>query len=84
MAGRILKGNAIRDRILADLGGEIARLAEQGVRPGLAAVLVGNDPASRIYVGNKIEACRRIGLFRKRSVCPQNRRPKRFWPSRPS
>ena len=63
MAGRILKGNAIRDRILADLGGEIARLAEQGVRPGLAAVLVGNDPASRIYVGNKIEACRRIGLF---------------------
>ncbi len=63
MAGRILKGNAIRDRILVDLGGEIALLSQQGIRPGLAAVLVGDDPASRIYVGNKIEACRRIGLF---------------------
>lgn len=63
MAGRVLKGDAIRDRIFADLGGEIAALAERGIRPGLAAVLVGDDPASRLYVGNKIEACKRLGLF---------------------
>ncbi len=63
MMGHILKGNEIRDRILADLSSEITGLSEQGVRPGLAAVLVGSDPASRIYVGNKIETCERLGLF---------------------
>lgn len=63
MAGRVLKGNAIRDRIFADLGGEIAALAERGIRPGLAAVLVGGNPASQLYVGNKVEACKRLGLF---------------------
>ncbi len=71
MAGRVLRGNAIRDRILAELGGEIARLAEQGIRPGLAAVLVGSDPASRIYVGNKIEACERLGLFSETIRLPE-------------
>lgn len=63
MPGRVLKGNEIRDQILADLSGEVARLAEKNIRPGLAAVLVGDDPASQIYVRNKIEACGRIGLF---------------------
>lgn len=63
MAGRILNGAEIRDRILADLGGEIVDLSAQEIRPGLAAVLVGDDAASQIYVNNKIKACERIGLF---------------------
>jgi methylenetetrahydrofolate dehydrogenase (NADP+)/methenyltetrahydrofolate cyclohydrolase len=44
------------------LGGEIARLSVEGVRPGLAAVLVGENPASQLYVKSKIAACMQIGL----------------------
>jgi methylenetetrahydrofolate dehydrogenase (NADP+)/methenyltetrahydrofolate cyclohydrolase len=62
LAARILNGNAIRDQIYAELAGEIASLAAAGVRPGLAAVLVGENPASRLYVNSKIAACGKLGL----------------------
>src|SRR5205807_9027831 len=52
----------IRDAVFADLSGEIARLATEGVRPGLAAVQVGENPASQLYVKSKIAACEQIGL----------------------
>lgn len=63
MAARILDGNKIRDAILTELGAAVATMAGQGVQPGLAAVLVGENPASQIYVRNKIRACDRIGAF---------------------
>jgi methylenetetrahydrofolate dehydrogenase (NADP+) / methenyltetrahydrofolate cyclohydrolase len=59
---RILSGNAIRDQIYGQLAQEIAALAEEGIRPGLAAVLVGENAASRIYVRSKIAACEQLGL----------------------
>ena len=62
MAARILNGNAIRDQIYSELAGEIASLAAAGVRPGLAAVLVGENPASKLYVNSKIAACKKLGL----------------------
>ena len=62
MAARILNGNAIRDEIYAELGAEIAALHSAGIRPGLAAVLVGDNPASKIYVKNKIAASEKLGL----------------------
>jgi len=62
MTARILDGTKIRDAVFADLSGEIARLGTVGVRPGLAAVLVGENPASQIYVKSKIAACEQIGL----------------------
>lgn len=62
MPARILNGNAIRDQIYAELTGEIAALSAAGVRPGLAAVRVGDDPASRLYVTSKIAACEKLGL----------------------
>ena len=62
MGARILSGNAIRDQIYAELREEIASLAAAGVRPGLAAVLVGENPASRIYVTGKIAACQKLGI----------------------
>jgi len=62
LAARILNGNAIRDQIYAELSGEIAALAAGGVRPGLAAVRVGDDPASKLYVTSKIAACEKLGL----------------------
>jgi methylenetetrahydrofolate dehydrogenase (NADP+) / methenyltetrahydrofolate cyclohydrolase len=62
VTARILDGNAIRNQIYAELGDEIARLREAGVRPGLAAVLVGENPASQLYVKSKIAACEKLGL----------------------
>jgi methylenetetrahydrofolate dehydrogenase (NADP+) / methenyltetrahydrofolate cyclohydrolase len=62
LGARILNGNAIRDQIYAELAGEIASLADVGIRPGLAAVRVGDNPASKLYVNSKIAACDKLGL----------------------
>lgn len=62
MGARILNGNAIRDQIYAELKGEISSLAAAGIRPGLAAILVGDNPASKVYVKSKIAACEKLGL----------------------
>ena len=62
MPARILNGNAIRDQIYSELTGEIAALTAAGIRPGLAAVLVGENPASKIYVSSKIAASEKLGL----------------------
>lgn len=62
MTARILDGLKIRDEIFAELKQEIAKLAAQGIRPGLAAVLVGDNPASQLYVKSKIAACEQLGM----------------------
>jgi methylenetetrahydrofolate dehydrogenase (NADP+)/methenyltetrahydrofolate cyclohydrolase len=62
MTARVLDGTKIRDEIFAELKGEIARLAGEGIRPGLAAVLAGDNPASQLYVKSKIAACEQLGL----------------------
>lgn len=62
MTARILSGTAIRDEIYAELAGEIDRLRDAGIQPGLAAVLVGDNPASKLYVNSKIAACAKLGL----------------------
>jgi methylenetetrahydrofolate dehydrogenase (NADP+) / methenyltetrahydrofolate cyclohydrolase len=62
MSARILDGLKIRDEIFAELKSEIVKLHAQGIRPGLAAVLVGENPASQIYVKSKIAACEELGL----------------------
>jgi methylenetetrahydrofolate dehydrogenase (NADP+) / methenyltetrahydrofolate cyclohydrolase len=62
LSARILNGNAIRDQIYGELRQEIAALGAEGIRPGLAAVLVGENPASQIYVRSKIAACEQLGL----------------------
>jgi len=62
LSARILNGNTIRDQIYADLAGEISSQAAAGIKPGLAAVLVGDNPASKVYVKSKIAACEKLGL----------------------
>jgi len=62
MPAQILDGSKIREQIFAELKQEIPRLMAQGVRPGLAAVLVGENPASQLYVKNKIAACEELGM----------------------
>src|ERR1700723_767848 len=60
---RRLDGAAIATAIKEDVAREVKVLAEQGIRPGLAAVLVGHVPASEIYVRSKVKTCGELGLF---------------------
>ena len=63
MAAIILDGNRIRDEIQVELLEQVADLKRAGVNPGLAAVLVGENPASEIYVRNKVKTCEALGLY---------------------
>src|SRR6056297_3365626 len=59
----ILDGRAVADRLIANVAQAVANGAKRGERPpGLAVVLIGDDPASDIYVGNKVKACARAGI----------------------
>lgn len=60
---RVLNGSAIAAEIKQEVAREVKRLAAEGVRPGLAAVLVGHVPASEIYVKSKVETCAELGLY---------------------
>src|SRR5260370_12150144 len=62
MTARILDGTKIRDEIFAELKDEVAILSSAGIRPGLAAVLAGENPASQMYVKSKIAACEKLGM----------------------
>src|SRR6266436_9615862 len=62
MTARILDGLKIRDQIFAELSDEVCLLTSAGIRPGLAAVLVGENPASQLYVKSKIAACEQLGM----------------------
>ncbi|NLG84353.1 MAG: bifunctional methylenetetrahydrofolate dehydrogenase/methenyltetrahydrofolate cyclohydrolase FolD [Firmicutes bacterium] len=63
MAARIIDGKAVAARIRAEVKAKAAALTEKGTRPGLAVILVGDDPASRIYVNGKKKACAELGLY---------------------
>ena len=60
---KILDGVEIASAIKREVAEEVKRLAAQGIRPGLAAVLVGHVPASEIYVRSKVQTCAELGLF---------------------
>ncbi len=62
MTAQVLDGQKIRDEVFGELKGEITKLSAQGVRPGLAAVLLGENPASQLYVKSKIAACEELGM----------------------
>jgi methylenetetrahydrofolate dehydrogenase (NADP+)/methenyltetrahydrofolate cyclohydrolase len=62
MSARIIDGVALGKAIRAEVATEVAKLSASGRRPGLAVVLVGEDPASRAYVGSKEKACQEAGM----------------------
>ncbi len=72
MAASLLDGNKIASAIKAEVAAEVAVLAEAGLPPGLAAVLVGHNPASEIYVRNKIKACEALGIYSERLTPPDS------------
>jgi len=71
MPATILDGNKIASQIKDEIALETRALSEQGLRPGLAAVLVGHDPASEIYVRNKIKACEQLGIHSEKITPPE-------------
>lgn len=62
MSARIIDGKALAASIRQGLKAEVAELATQGAAPGLAVILVGENPASQVYVRNKIRACAEVGI----------------------
>ena len=62
MSARLLDGTALARALREELRGAVAALAAAGRRPGLGVVLVGDDPASAVYVRNKVKACQEHGL----------------------
>ena len=58
----LIEGRAVAEKVYAELRGEIESLKARGTTPGLAVVLVGDDPASRAYVRSKDKMCRELGL----------------------
>lgn len=65
MSARIIDGKAISAAIKTEVAQRVHTLARQGITPGLAVVLVGEDPASQVYVRNKAAACEKAGLHSK-------------------
>ena len=72
MAARKLDGTQIGKQIQDELRRELDQLKQLGITPGLAAVLVGENPASQIYVRNKIRACEALELYSERVTPPVN------------
>jgi methylenetetrahydrofolate dehydrogenase (NADP+)/methenyltetrahydrofolate cyclohydrolase len=60
---KLIDGRAVAEKVYVDLRGEIATLKSKGITPGLAVVLVGDDPASRAYVRSKDKMSRELGLY---------------------
>ena len=71
MAVRI-DGKAVAAKVRGEIAEEIAALKKQGVQTGMAVVLVGEDPASKIYVRNKGKACAETGIYSEEHVLPEN------------
>ncbi|MDT3670774.1 MAG: bifunctional methylenetetrahydrofolate dehydrogenase/methenyltetrahydrofolate cyclohydrolase FolD [Aromatoleum sp.] len=62
MTARILDGNALSARVRGELAERAAKLSAEGVQPCLAVILVGDNPASAVYVRNKVSACEKAGI----------------------
>ena len=67
----VIDGRAISGQILGELAGRVAGLKTAGTTPGLAFVRVGEDPASKVYVGRKEKACAELGIFSEMHVLPE-------------
>lgn len=72
MTAEVIDGAAMAREVFADLKDRVAALAKRGVQPGLATVVVGNNPASSVYVRNKVRACAEVGLHAEVHALPDD------------
>ena len=70
MTPTLIDGKEVAAHVREGLKAEIAELTAAGHTPGLAVVLVGNDPASQVYVGSKVKACQELGLYSQKWELP--------------
>ncbi|HDR7791917.1 TPA: bifunctional methylenetetrahydrofolate dehydrogenase/methenyltetrahydrofolate cyclohydrolase FolD [Bacillus luti] len=71
MVAVIIKGNEVAEKKRAQLKEEVVKLKEQGIVPGLAVILVGEDPASRSYVKGKEKGCEQVGIYSELIELPE-------------
>ena len=67
---KIIDGKALAQSIKENIAREVAALKENGVTPGLAVILVGDDTASKVYVNNKKKACAQVGIYSEEYLLP--------------
>ena len=72
MAAIVLDGNKIGAEIRAEVTSEVKTLTAAGLRPGLAVILVGNNPASEIYVRGKVKSSEEVGIYSEKHTPPDN------------
>ncbi len=72
MSAQLLDGKLMSEELRARIAGRVAALKEKGVQPGLAVILVGEDPASQIYVRNKEKGCEQVGMHSVAIRLPAN------------
>ena len=72
MPATILDGTRIAQDIRSEVAAEVKTMAAAGVRPGLAVLLVGHNPASEIYVRGKVKACEEVGLYSEKLTPPES------------
>ncbi|HWY31179.1 MAG TPA: tetrahydrofolate dehydrogenase/cyclohydrolase catalytic domain-containing protein [Candidatus Acidoferrum sp.] len=72
MPAQCIDGRAIAAQIVAELAPRVGALKQRGVVPGLAFVRLGEDPASKVYVGRKEKACAELGIYSETLVLPDN------------
>ena len=70
MTARIIDGKAISQEVRGEWKLRTEALKARGITPGLAVIIVGEDPASKVYVGNKIKACAELGIYSKHIELP--------------
>jgi len=66
----IIDGKAVSAKVRLEVAEEVKALKEKGIHPGLAVVIVGDDPASRVYVNNKKKACVEVGMHSEEFALP--------------
>lgn len=69
---QIIDGKKISSEMRAEIAEEVKALAEQGIVPGLAVIIVGEDPASKVYVRNKGRACAEVGIYSEIIEMPES------------
>ena len=69
---KLIDGKVISFAVKAQVAKETEELKKQGVTPGLAVIIVGEDPASKVYVANKEKACEQLGMFSQKYALPEN------------
>ncbi|HAW60169.1 MAG TPA: bifunctional 5,10-methylene-tetrahydrofolate dehydrogenase/5,10-methylene-tetrahydrofolate cyclohydrolase, partial [Actinobacteria bacterium] len=70
MATKIIDGKVIAAELCEEMKGEVEELKASGLTPGLAVVIVGKDPASKVYVGQKEKTCANLGIYSEKHALP--------------